>query len=274
MPPRRSRSRYRPPKAKKTSPGNSTTAARTPADLRVTALTVGLTGPNASGKGEVARHLASLGFRVVSLSDVVREEATRRGLDHMRDTLIRTGNELRALGGPGALARAILSRLEGRAVVDSIRNPGEVEVLRRGPRFVLIGVDAPQRLRFERSMLRGRAGDGATLAEFAAKEARENSATEAGQQLLATLALADIVIQNDGTIAELRAHVDAALGSRAAGTVAARKRSARPTSRSGSTSTGSSAGAAGGTGRSAPAPLRSPRCERTTRRPRPRSRPR
>ncbi len=177
-------------------------------------LVVGLTGPNASGKGEVAKFLATHGFSVHSLSDMVRDEATRRGLDHNRDTLIRLGVAMRAEGGPGALARRVLSRLKGRAVVDSIRSPGEVEVLRSLPRFVLLGIDAPQPLRFQRSLLRGRLGDGATLDEFARKEDRENSRTEAGQQLLATLALADIVINNDGTIEALRARAREALARR------------------------------------------------------------
>ena len=66
-------------------------------------------------------------------------------------------------------------------------------------------------LRFERSRLRGRQGDGTTLQEFAAKEARENSATEAGQQLLATLALADIVVDNDGSIEDLHRKVGESL---------------------------------------------------------------
>jgi dephospho-CoA kinase len=137
----------------------------------------------------------------------VRDEATRLGLDHTRDSLITTGVRLRSEGGAGALARKILSRLRGPSVVDSIRNPGEVAVLRTLPRFVLLGVDAPQALRFERSRLRGRQGDGTTLEEFAAKEARENSTTEAGQQLLATLALADIVVDNNGSIEDLHRSV-------------------------------------------------------------------
>jgi dephospho-CoA kinase len=144
---------------------------------------------------------------VRSLSDVVREEATRRGLDHSRDTLIKIGVELRARHGPGALARRVLPSLRGRSVVDSIRNPGEVVVLRRLKNFLLLGIDAPQPLRFTRSLLRGRLGDGATLKEFAAKERRENSRTRAGQQLLATLALADVLIDNDGTIDDLRRKV-------------------------------------------------------------------
>ncbi len=144
----------------------------------------------------------------------MREEATRRGLDHSRDQLIRVGVDLRAQHGPGALAQSVLPRLEGRSVVDSIRNPGEVEVLRRLRHFLLLGIDAPQALRFERSLLRGRLGDGATLEEFARKEERENSTTQAGQQLLATLALADVVIDNDGTIADLRRKVREALRAR------------------------------------------------------------
>lgn len=130
----------------------------------------------------------------------MRQEATLQGRPHTRDNLIAVGVQLRARGGPGALAERILPALKGRAVVDSIRNPGEVAVLRALPRFALIGVDAPLPLRFERSLRRGRAGDGTTLEEFARKEARENSTTEAGQQLLATLALADILIDNDGPL--------------------------------------------------------------------------
>ena len=177
-------------------------------------MVVGLTGPNASGKGEAATFLASRGFSVRSLSDVVRDEATRRGLDHSRDNLIRVGVEMRTRHGPGALARRVLPRLKGRAVVDSIRNPGEVAVLRKLPRFLLLGIDAPQALRFRRSLLRGRIGDGATLEEFARKEELENSKTRAGQQLLATLAQADIVIDNDGTIEDLRRKVREALEAR------------------------------------------------------------
>jgi dephospho-CoA kinase len=197
------RTRKTPPRTIR--PG-SKTPRRSPPNL-----VVGLTGPNASGKGEVAKFLASRGFSVHSLSDVVRREAARLGLRSTRGNLIRVGVRLRAAGGPGALARRVLPRLGRRAVVDSIRNPGEVAVLRRLPRFLLLGIDAPLALRFERSLRRGRLGDGATLQEFADHEARENSRRESGQQLLATLALADDVIDNDGTIAALRARARATL---------------------------------------------------------------
>lgn len=169
---------------------------------------IGLTGPNAAGKGEVARHLATLGFQLHSLSDVVREEAARHGLPPEREHLIRLGNELRRNGGPGVLAQKIATRLGDRHVVDSIRNPAEVTVLRGVPGFFLVGVTAPTQLRFERSVARARAGDPRTLAEFEERERQENSAAPEAQQLDATFRLADRVLENDGDLARLNARVD------------------------------------------------------------------
>ena len=188
---------------------------------------VGLTGPNAAGKGEVARFLTERGFVYHSLSDVVREEAGARGLDHSRENLIRVGNELRSTIGPGVLAARIAVRLMGnrgisegesggrgpvgRTVIDSIRSPAEVAVLRTLPGFILLGVNAPIEVRFARSCSRARIGDGATIEEFARKEALENSTDPAAQQLGQTFALADVVVLNDGTIQQLRSRVAAAL---------------------------------------------------------------
>jgi dephospho-CoA kinase len=172
-------------------------------------LVIGLTGPNAAGKGEVAAHLASLGFTVHSLSDVVREEAALRGLPPYRENLIRIGNELRRQDGPGVLARRILSRLEDRAVVDSIRNPSEVEVLREGlPHFVLLGITAPAEVRFRRSRARGRSGDPDSLEAFEAVERKENAAEATAQQLDATFRLADRAVDNSGDLAALHGEVD------------------------------------------------------------------
>lgn len=168
----------------------------------------GLTGPNAAGKGAVADHLKSRGFVCYSLSDIIREELAARGEAPTREAMILTGTELRSAGGPGVLAERLLSRLAQRDVVDSVRNPAEVAVLRRAPGFRLLLVDAPPEVRFARATRRGRVGDAATLEAFLALEARENSADPAGQQLQATAALADETLWNDGDLAALRAAVD------------------------------------------------------------------
>jgi dephospho-CoA kinase len=172
---------------------------------------IGLTGPNAAGKGEAASYLQFLGFTCYSLSDVVREEAAAQGFPPEREHLIRIGTQLRREGGAGVLAERILSRLTGRAVVDSIRNPAEVEVLRTLPRFVLLGVDAPVEVRFQRSLARSRAGDPATLEEFQARETEENTADPNGQQLGATLRMSDVILTNNGELRDLRRKVDRVL---------------------------------------------------------------
>jgi dephospho-CoA kinase len=159
----------------------------------------------------VAQYLGTLGFRLHSLSDVVRAEAASRGLPPEREHLIRIGNLLRREGGPGVLAERIVERLGRRDVVDSIRNPSEVEVLRGVPGFVLIGVSATVECRFERSIERGRAGDPQSLDEFVERERQENAADPTAQQLDATLALADRRVENDGDLADLHRQVDGIL---------------------------------------------------------------
>jgi len=170
-------------------------------------IVLGVTGPNAAGKGEVSAILSGMGFAIHSLSDIVREEALGRGLPPEREHLIRVGTELRERYGPGVLAERLLPRLVARDVVDSIRNPAEVEVLRRVAGFSLLGVRAPAEVRYERSRRRARPGDPASFEEFLSRERQENSLNPAGQQLQATFDLADRIIENDGDLGALRAQV-------------------------------------------------------------------
>jgi dephospho-CoA kinase len=171
-------------------------------------LILGLTGPNAAGKGEVAEFLARNGFRVHSLSDIVREEAAALGLPPEREHLIRIGTRLRREGGPGVLARRILPRLGDRDVVDSIRNPAEVEELRRIPHFVLLGVSAATETRFDRALARNRPGDPRSLEEFRAREEQENTSDPNAQRLEATFRLADRVLANNGDLKRLHQAVE------------------------------------------------------------------
>ena len=173
---------------------------------------IGLTGKNAAGKGELAKHIQSKEFVYFSLSDVLREEATRRGLDHSRGTLINLGNELRKKFGNGILAKRINEKIRNNAkkdfVIDSIRNPGEIEELRKNKGFLLIGVVTDQKIRFQRLLKRGRAGDAATFEEFRKQEDRENNDEASGQQLDRCLDLADKHISSNGTIKEANREFD------------------------------------------------------------------
>jgi dephospho-CoA kinase len=178
-------------------------------------LVIGLVGPNAAGKGEVASYLGALGFNLHSLSDIVREEAAARDLPPEREHLIKIGNLLRGNEGPDVLARRILPRLGRRDVVDSIRNPAEVAALRGVPHFVLLGVTAPVERRFERSLTRARPGDPRTLEEFLERERQENTTRAEAQQLDKTFSLADSVVENAGVLEALHQAIDRFLGDHA-----------------------------------------------------------
>ena len=164
---------------------------------------LGLSGPYAAGKGEVMAYLEARSFYPLSLSDVLRQELARRGLDESRERMIEVGTELRTRHGAGVLAERLLERMapDRNYVVDSIRHPAEVEVLRGAHRdFKLVWVDAAPEVRFERLRARARPGDPETLERFLALEAREQAGggDAAGQQLAAIQALADFTIRNDG----------------------------------------------------------------------------
>ncbi|MBN2290099.1 MAG: AAA family ATPase [Candidatus Glassbacteria bacterium] len=172
---------------------------------------IGLTSRNAAGKDEVARYLVERkGFSYFSLSDVLRRELERRSLPVTRENLVETGNALRLRHGPGALAELALEALGDTedAVVVSIRNPGEVEVLRRRGDFILVGVDAPLELRYRRARARGRPEDPHSLEEFTAQERAELAGAAGQQQLDACFALSDRVLVNDGTLEELHRKVE------------------------------------------------------------------
>jgi len=165
---------------------------------------IGLTGKNGSGKTEVSEYLKSRGFEYHSLSDEIREEIRRRGQEITREILIQVGNELREKLGPGILAERVLPKLERdhNYVIDSIRNPYEVEVLKHRKDFILLAVEADQPIRFERSRKRGRESAAPTLEQFMEEEAQElESANPASQQLHATRRKADLVVINNGGIA-------------------------------------------------------------------------
>jgi dephospho-CoA kinase len=178
---------------------------------------IGLTGKNAAGKGELANYLKNKGFVYFSLSDALRDEATKQDLDHSRDNLIKLGTEMRVKFGKGILAVRInekISELSGKdIVVDSIRHPGEIEELKKNDGFILIGVHTDAKIRFERLVKRGRVGDTQTFEEFLEHEKKENAHEGAGQQLDKCIEMADTTINSNGTVEEANKDLDSYMNS-------------------------------------------------------------
>lgn len=164
---------------------------------------IGLTGTNGSGKGEVASFFVRKDYAYFSLSDIIRDELRNRGQEITRDNLIKMGNTMREELTPDILARKIMKKVKGKAVIDSIRNPKEVEYLRKQEGFLLLAIDAFPEIRYERVKKRGREESVLTLQEFMAKEAEEMSTEEKGQQLQVCMNMADFTIQNNTTLQQL-----------------------------------------------------------------------
>ena len=177
---------------------------------------IGLTGKNAAGKGEAANYLKSKGFIYYSLSDVIRDEATKRGIEHSRDNLIKIGNELREKFAPNYLAQQINAKIreilrnnsKQNFAIDSIRSPFEAKELMKNKDFTLVGIDAPIGTRFKRLVERNRIGDAKTLEDFKKQEQRENLKSDTNQQLDATFGMAKEIISNNGALEEFHTKID------------------------------------------------------------------
>lgn len=167
---------------------------------------IGLTGPMASGKSTVVDALKKKGFRLTTLSDMVREETEKQGLPAERTTFQNVGQMLREKFGAGILGKKAAEKIQREGgnnwVIDGIRNPAEVEELKKIPGFVLIANIAPEDMIVSRILSRKREDD--TMDEMAirTKLRRELGADEPpeGQQVQKCIDMADYVFENNMAI--------------------------------------------------------------------------
>ncbi len=161
---------------------------------------IGLTGSYCSGKDTVAEYIVKkYGFKHFSLSDEIRLLMKEQNIEPTRENLIKFGTELRRDNGNGVLAKSVIKKFEDNKnyCITSIRHSEEVNALRTVKNFVLINVDAPQALRFERMQKRKRPGDPKTLEKFIELEQKESQTSGSGQQVALCCKMADIVFVND-----------------------------------------------------------------------------
>jgi dephospho-CoA kinase len=163
---------------------------------------IGITGPMASGKTTVIEALKKLDYKVVTLSDMVREEAQRCGIPEERESLMSVGQSLRSEFGAGVLAKRAIEKIKEKGgdmwVVDGIRNPAEVEELRKQPNFILIANTAPEDKIVERIFFRKRSDDTLDKEAICKKLRREMGEGEPpdGQQVGKCIKMADYVFEN------------------------------------------------------------------------------
>ncbi|MAG16257.1 hypothetical protein CMO88_04305 [Candidatus Woesearchaeota archaeon] len=173
---------------------------------------IGLTGTNASGKGTVAKYLVEKGYEYHSLSDELRLLLEKRKIPATRENLIKEGKYYRDEHGRGYLASIVVKKIKGKnVVIDSIRNLGEVNELRKLENFHLLAIDAPVETRFERAKKRMSSRDQKTFEEFVAKQKEELRGKGSEQQLIACMEKADFKIENDSDLKNLYKKIESTL---------------------------------------------------------------
>jgi dephospho-CoA kinase len=123
------------------------------------------------------------------------------------------GDELRGKDGPGALMKMLLKKTEPEKnyIFDSLRNAGEAEFLKNNVKdFVLIAVDAPQKLRFERTLKRNKSYDPKNWDEFLKIDNRDffDESNPMGQQVGKCMEAADFKIMNDADLEKSKKEIE------------------------------------------------------------------
>ena len=172
-----------------------------------------ITGPQAAGKWEIVNYLIEKKwFSHYSVRWYLTQEIEKRWLPVDRDSMRELGNELRANYWPSYITDQLFIQAKNAgkdAIIESIRAIWEVESLKKNSDFILLAVNADQKLRFERAIARKSASDFVSFEKFQEQERLEsNNSDPSKQNINACIKMADYVINNNWDIEELRKQLD------------------------------------------------------------------
>jgi dephospho-CoA kinase len=184
---------------------------------------IGVSGTNGSGKDSLGQILAvDYGYLDISVSDLLRDEARKRGQPIEREVLRSISAEWRREFGLGVLVdKAVeLFKKSGNKytglVAIPMRNPGEAQRI-KDLGGLLVWVDAPAKLRYERIYSRQRsAEDNKTFEQFQKEEYDEmhhHGGDDTTLNMAGVKAIADIFIENNSNnIEDFKKNIKKALG--------------------------------------------------------------
>ncbi len=167
---------------------------------------VGVTGMPGAGKATVRKMVEKLGYPVVVMGDVIRDEAKRRNLKPTPENIGFVMLRLREEEGPYAVAKRCVPKIKAAkniVFIDGIRSLDEVEEFKRHfANFRVIAIHSSPETRFKRLFQRGRSDDPKNRKTFLERDSRELSVGLGG-----VIATADHMIINEGTRKELEQKV-------------------------------------------------------------------
>ena len=166
---------------------------------------IGVVGQIAAGKGVLVENLINkFNFTSFSLSTIVHEELEKKVIKKFtRETMQVVGNGLRCEYGDDILARRAIERLNkqkmDRIVIEGIRNPGEIEFLKKNSNFILIGIKTKKELRFKRLLSRDKPWDPKNWKQFLIVDRNDLGIGQnnSGQQVGKCLELCDYSLTNN-----------------------------------------------------------------------------
>jgi len=151
-----------------------------------------------SGKSVVVEGIAEeFRYPVLSMGDVVREEAKHRGIKGDLKSMMEFAKRLREEMGPTAVAELTSQRIQSInsevIIIDGVRSLDEVTRFSKEGLVIIVAVHASPRTRFERLVRRGRPDDPSNWEDFRERDLKELSFGIGG-----VIALADVMIVNEG----------------------------------------------------------------------------
>lgn len=172
-----------------------------------------ITGPQAAGKWAIVDYLVEKKwFTHYSVRGFLTEEINKRWLPVDRDSMREVANDLRASHEASYIVDQLFlqAQKDGKdAIIESIRAIWEVESLKKNSDFILLAIDANQKLRYERAIARKSESDFVSFEKFQEQEAAENNNSDPSKQnISACIKLADHVVNNNWTRKELYKQLD------------------------------------------------------------------
>lgn len=162
---------------------------------------IGVTGLPGSGKSVVARVAKNLGFNIIRMGDVIRDEAAAQDAD-----IGETAVKLRKDYGKYVVADRCVETIDKsffesgnnniNYIIEGIRSPAEVEIFKKHFKdFKVIAIHSSPKVRFMRLKRRRRSDDSANISEFQKRDDREFTFGIGN-----AIATSDYMIINEGPI--------------------------------------------------------------------------
>jgi dephospho-CoA kinase len=174
-------------------------------------LVIGLAGMPGSGKSLVVNTARELGYDILVMGDVVREETLKRGLELTPQNVGKVMLELRQEGGNYVIAQKCIPKIEEqtsrKVLVDGLRSLYEADIFKEHyPKFTLVAVHASPAIRFNRLYCRGRSDDPSNWRVFHERDMRELNVGVGN-----AIALSEQIIVNDNSIEWLKTKLNECL---------------------------------------------------------------